>query len=136
MNALIIYTAAASLQIWFYLFLYNLLIGAKQYNPNGTDWNRWGLTMLLGYVVLPTMIFPAGYLFFEIDNVRAVATLGAFIICAIVILTSSSLGIAAAYYYCIERRRECGVVLSTGFFAYAIFHVIAVIITTVLLFLR
>lgn len=135
MDALIIYTAAASIQIWFYLFLYNILVGTKQYNPNDLDWYRWGLGMSLGYVVFPTMIFPSCHLFFEIDNVRAVASNGEFIICAIIILVSLSLSLAAAYYYCIERRREHGVVLSTGYFSVMVSYAVAIIITTVLLFL-
>ena len=135
MSAVSIYTFWVSLILPVFLLFYNLLIGTKNYDPQNTDWNRWGLFTLFSCVCTAMLIFPACHLFFSKDTVGFAASPISFIISAIIILTSCILSVAAAYYYCIQKRREHGVVASIGTFALVACSAAVIIITTAILFL-
>ncbi len=135
MNAVGVYTIWVSMILPAFLLFYNLLIGTKNYDPKNADWNRWGLFMLFSYGSAAMLIFPACHLFFAKGTVGFPVSPISFIISAIIILASCSLSVAAAHYYCIERRRAHGVVASTGIFALVACSAAVIIITTAILFL-
>ena len=135
MSAVSIYTFWVSIILPVFLLFYNLLIGTKNYDPQNTDWNRWGLFMLFSFGSTAMLVFPACHLFFAKGTVGFSVSAISFIISAIIILVSCSLSVAAAYYYCIERRRARGAVASTGIFALVACSAAVIIITTAILFL-